>query len=678
MVTWRYRVLQAFVPEVARLTLVADPDALLNDEGIFAALIARGFEMLTPGDDPIEFRYLYESRYRAAWDRGEKTADLVIVVPGDLHALRALPWDLLRKGRTVDVTVADLFPGLSVPVIAALDRADLDALDATCREHRPSGLGANGTKDFILRHIFGIAPETITEPHHLLRALLQVHFPGRSIPAAFAERWVDLLRRAERFPGWPLEAIVPSREAFLGYLQERWPLFVQDRVDQRASELPVAQRPVVREPARPRWPGAERLPFDHPDVRVYVDNLFVEGLLRPVEVSHADLLAAHDAWKRDWVALGLRLDPAAIHKQRLARLLSRIEGELPDPEARHSDWQAFATIWAELSVLMRSGGDPDDGIERRIEALQEQVDARFLAWMESRFASLHNLASASPVMLHHIPRALAREIEAGRADKVALLVVDGLSLDQWHILRVGISGDDSEIRLEEGSVFSWVPTITSVARQAAFSGRAPVFFADTIDRTDRDGARWKLFWESQGVPGSQVRYEAGIRDEADLQRVEVAASHPQVRALGLVVDAVDRTMHGMQHGTAGMHASLRHWSATGYPRRLIDLLLGHGFTVWLTSDHGNVEGRGIGRPTEGASADVRGERVRIYPDDLLRKQTCQSFAGAIAWDSAGLPDGYLPLLAPARSAFATKEERIVGHGGVSLEEVVVPFIRITK
>ena len=42
----------------------------------------------------------------------------------------------------------------------------------------------------------------------------------------------------------------------------------------------------------------------------------------------------------------------------------------------------------------------------------------------------------------------------------------------------------------------------------------------------------------------------------------------------------------------------------------------------------------------------------------------------------GLPEDYLPLLAPGRSAFVRETERIVSHGGASLEELVVPLVQI--
>jgi hypothetical protein len=112
--------------------------------------------------------------------------------------------------------------------------------------------------------------------------------------------------------------------------------------------------------------------------------------------------------------------------------------------------------------------------------------------------------------------------------------------------------------------------------------------------------------------------------------------------------------------------------------RLLDLLFDHGYTVCLTSDHGNIEAVGCGRHAEGALADLRGERVRVYADPTLRARVHARFPEAIAWPAMGLPADYLPLLAPGRSAFVQEGERIVGHGGITLEEVVVPFIRIER
>ncbi len=106
------------------------------------------------------------------------------------------------------------------------------------------------------------------------------------------------------------------------------------------------------------------------------------------------------------------------------------------------------------------------------------------------------------------------------------------------------------------------------------------------------------------------------------------------------------------------------------------MLLSNGFVVFLTADHGNVESVGCGRPKEGMTADVRGERARIYSDSVLRANVVAKFPAAIPWKTAGLPEDFLPLLSADRSAFVQEGHRTVAHGGVTLEEAVVPFIRI--
>ena len=60
MANWRDTILKNFKPKISRLTLVADPDGLLTEEGMLSAIKDRGFDLI-PFDDPIAFRFAYES-----------------------------------------------------------------------------------------------------------------------------------------------------------------------------------------------------------------------------------------------------------------------------------------------------------------------------------------------------------------------------------------------------------------------------------------------------------------------------------------------------------------------------------------------------------------------------------------------------------------------------------------
>jgi len=279
-------------------------------------------------------------------------------------------------------------------------------------------------------------------------------------------------------------------------------------------------------------------------------------------------------------------------------------------------------------------------------------------------------------MLHHIPRFLARQMDDGRA-KIALVIVDGLSLDQWLIVREVLTAQMPDCVFREHSVFAWIPTITAVSRQAAFAGKAPIFFPNSIQSNEREPALWTQFWADHGLLPNQVLYKRAL-GEGKTEDLANTIAHPKVKIAGLVIGKVDKIMHGMELGTAGMHNQVRQWANLSFLSMLVDLLFAQGFRVWLTSDHGNVEAEGCGRPSEGAIADVRGERVRIYPDRTLRSKVKQRFPAALEWEPVGLPEAYLPLIASGRQAFVAEGDCIVGHGGLSVEEMIVPFVEIER
>lgn len=690
MGSWRDQILSEFTPQVARLTLVADPDGLLLEEGVLEGIRERGFELI-PFEDHVAFRYAFEAKFRSRWDRGEKT-DLVVVLRSASHDLDALPYDLLQAGRKLSFSLSDLFPNLSYPVVAALDRADLDALFDAQLRHAPGQLGDNATKEFVLRHVFEIAPELIKEPKDLLRVLLRRHYRGQRIPAILDERFIQVLRHKSAgqpiwtaagrpegvrardgehqnglFEDWPLEAIIPDAQAFFAFLQERWPVFLDSLVKPKddAAHKDAADYGF-------EFPGPTLLPFDHHDVRIYIDNLFLEGLLQPVPHEQSQALA------KTWVAYGIKVSPVENRRRRMEGLLDAIEKTIPTVEARHGEWLHFAYRWAELVALAL---EPDttlpEDYRERLEALRSRIDSALTGWVVKRYASLINLPPAPPVMLHHIPRFLARSLGDDRRSKIAFLLVDGLALDQWIALREVLGELDSLLRFRENAVFAWIPTITSVSRQAAFAGKPPIYFPASIHTTDKEPALWTQFWVDQGLNANEVAYAKGLGD-GDLDEVSELLSRPKLRVVGLVIDKVDRIMHGMELGSAGMHNQVRQWAGQGFMRDLLGLLHDRGFQVYLASDHGNVEARGAGRPAEGAVADLRGERVRVYSDPRLRAQIKERFPESLEWPSVGLPEDYLALIAPNRAAFVRAGETLVGHGGISVEELLVPLVQIDR
>jgi hypothetical protein len=131
--TWREPILVQFsrdIAGVARLTVVADPDELLTEQGIVDGIRQRGFEIV-PFEDHVAFRYAYERRFREVWDNGNDT-NLVVVLRAARSDISGLPFDLLRQAeldrRLLSFSLAELFPSLAPHVLSELDRGDLDAV----------------------------------------------------------------------------------------------------------------------------------------------------------------------------------------------------------------------------------------------------------------------------------------------------------------------------------------------------------------------------------------------------------------------------------------------------------------------------------------------------------------------------------------------------------------------
>ncbi len=156
------------------------------------------------------------------------------------------------------------------------------------------------------------------------------------------------------------------------------------------------------------------------------------------------------------------------------------------------------------------------------------------------------------------------------AGKVALVVVDGLAFDQWLVVQQEISQQHPAWRFDENAAFAWVPTITSVSRQAIFAGKAPLYFPSSIYSTGREASLWQQFWVDHGLASHEVAYLKGLGDPSTLEAVEEALSEPKIKVIGAVVDKVDRIMHGMELGAAGMHNQVRQWAAEGFLSALLD------------------------------------------------------------------------------------------------------------
>jgi hypothetical protein len=202
-------------------------------------------------------------------------------------------------------------------------------------------------------------------------------------------------------------------------------------------------------------------------------------------------------------------------------------------------------------------------------------------------------------------------------------------------------------------------------------------FADRLSDNSREAKRWTAFWARQDIPASAALYG---RLYLKTGEEPAGLTSPRLRAACLIENSIDDITHGSSLGAADMLASLNIWLDDLSPKleRVIARLLARGFLVYLVSDHGHTEAQGMGNPREGQIAESRGLRARVYRDRALAQEVQADFPDTILWERDGLlPEDAYVLIPRGRKAFTSERERVVTHGGLTLDEMVVPLVRIS-
>lgn len=661
MTTWTDRILREFTADLARLWIVADPDDVLLGEKILSGLRERGFDVLS-FEDSIAFRAEYEERYRAAWDRGESGPSPALILQLRGTHVDDLPWDYQRQARKTSLSLFELFPRLSYSVVRQLRSELLPPLFEAQERHAHQPLGEAATKDFVLTHIFRMSPHFITRHEDLWRELLRLHYGEAALPPLLAQHVGQVVGAQGVFKNLPVAQLFADRNVTLRLVQEAWYRYLKG--------LGVTGTR-IGEPPPPDYGTVIDIPFEHPDVRVLVDSMFLDGTLHPLVVERVP------ANMPEWVKVGVVKDPASL-RNLIEAGVKALGQELPTRDSLHRDWTHFARKMGEvISRFHALDATRSKTLQSDLLKLQQKADEQLRAWIEKHYADLPSLPVAKgPVMVHHVPRFLAMRRGCGE-EKIALLVFDGTSLDQWIQIRESVINHSKRLVFDENACFAWLPTLTSVSRQALFSGLRPREFGDSIETTIKEPALWSRFWQDNGLRVNEVYFRKSLKRISDLPDLEAQLSQAPVKVAGMVVDTVDEFVHGAVLGKREIASRITHWCETGFVDRLFELLLNKGFQVYVTSDHGNVEALGIGRPNQGVASEIRGERVRTYHSEALRVESAATYPETFQLEIAGLPGSFRPLFAGERGAFVQRGEQVVAHGGLSVEELFVPFIKVS-
>ena len=649
-------ILSLFPPHAHPLTLVSDPDRLLAGEAVMLELAQRGFQVVQE-NDPVVLRHRVEEARPFATQH-----PVVVITTGSLEDL---PYDLYQPAYRLTLSLHSYFPNLAYPVLQTLSPDQVEKL-ASCLPPAET-LSRQKTIDYLLREVFNADLSSLSQPHALIAWMNDYHQRQSPLPALLRSGLVERLKRFPVYHDWEIDVLIREVQAFSDFVQQQW----QATIQQTLSGKQIYET----------GPGYHLIFDRDPQLQDLVAALVRHGTLRPLEIADKKGLPA-------WTYPGITLTDVRL--QRFAYLLGDIENRLKatksvlPAQTGWNEWTGFARDWAELcSLQYQTDLEVSQAQKETFQRLVRELDQIFSAWLQNNYTPLGAQRLPRPHHVHHIPHYLAFLRTLGQIERVVLLILDGLSLSDWQVIKSVWTKRHANWEFKTESLLAQVPTITSISRYALVSGLRPADFAGDLDHCTPEARAWELFWSREGIAETACKllplsFDRGIDQLPELQDARVSF-------WCLIDDTPDKLAHNATLGAADQQSSLRLWLDPAHDQNsipieeLIDLYLDRGYSVFIASDHGHVEATGFGQPSEGLLAQTRGKRARIYMDRRAASRVQDAFADTILWDNDGiLPDQMAALMAAGRGAFAPNGEIVVTHGGISIDEAIVPLIQITK
>ncbi len=344
--------------------------------------------------------------------------------------------------------------------------------------------------------------------------------------------------------------------------------------------------------------------------------------------------------------------------------------EAPNSEASEYDLTGFANTLSNLlkeatinwSVVSRviAGGIARTIGTSKFDEVYLQVNIASRAFQDELLMSYHQIKSSSPVKKPRIVSKILDYLDFNyREKKVALIVVDGMALWQYEMIKSQLPG-----KKHENVIYSWLPSITQLSRQAIFRGDTPK--TAYRQRPSSEEKLWKKFWKAKGVPDFELDYQ---HERIDLSAIDL------VSKLAIVLKDLDDKMHSSTD-YQDLLVLTENWFERSKLSKIVGDLLSKNFVVFLTADHGNVEAKGwrglTGREKLGTNlSGSRSERHIEYAESWL----CQEFIASNPDMGEAVVVDDRAIYFKTNMSFSNKES-LVTHGGSHLLEVLIPFVEI--
>ena len=420
-----------------------------------------------------------------------------------------------------------------------------------------------------------------------------------------------------------------------------------------------------------------------------IGSKIADYLIKPVNPNQILLALKKNIHKKEIVAEQTN----SAYQQNFGKI-----GMLISDSLNIDDWVEVYKKLVYWELELESG---DKSMQEMLKAQFDEANAMFARFIKKNYMEWVGQQSRErrPMMSHDLMRERIFPM-IDRGEKVFMVLIDNLRFDQWRALAKEIGND---FVIDEEIYTSILPTATQYARNAIFAGLMPAQIKSMYPQlwVDEEEDEGKNLNESMLIESQISRYRR--RDTFSYNKVinSTAADRyiDTIKNLQdndlniLVINFIDMLSHARTESLmvrelasteAAYRSITRSWIKHSAIKRLFQHLAESNYTVVITTDHGSINVKNAIKVIGDKNTDTNlryklGKSLAYNPKEVFEikepkkaqlpsPNVSTSYIFATGNDFFAYPNNYNHYVSYYKETFQ--------HGGISLEEMLVPFITL--
>lgn len=362
-----------------------------------------------------------------------------------------------------------------------------------------------------------------------------------------------------------------------------------------------------------------------------------------------------------------------------------------------ADWVSIYKKLAGWEVELTESAD--ESIREILAYQKNEANNEFAKFIRSNYIDWFSGRSTDvPVLSHNLMRAKVFPVVDSHA-KTTFLLIDNFRYDQWRMIHP-ILHNLFEVENEE-FYCSILPTATQYARNAIFAGLTPLAIEEIMpglwvndsepggkNRHEEDFLRRQI--QSQGK-GYELFFDKIIKSDHGKRLIDTIDKLSKADLSVVVFNFLDILSHArteteiireLAEDEAAFRSLTRSWFEHSDLLTLLRLLAERGHTVIITSDHGTIR---VENPVKVQGDRETSPNLRYKTGRHLNYNPKEVFAvtnpATIHLPKSNITSSYIFAYNRDFFVYPTNTNQYVRyykntfqHGGISMEEMIVPFI----